>query len=177
MPYTMQWSAANPGCLILLLDRSGSMSDKFGGKSLAAGEALMDQVAVVVNNTIRKLADASRKGTEIRPRVDVAIIGYGTGGVVSALPPSLSGRDIVPISDLFASSIRTDTKTVPIYHKELGETEMREIDFPIWVEPNAGGGTPMCEAIRKATEIANGWAAQHSSNHPPVANASTSLGH
>ena len=54
MPYTMQWSAANPGCLILLLDRSGSMSNKFGGKSLAAGEALMDQVAVVVNNTIRR---------------------------------------------------------------------------------------------------------------------------
>jgi uncharacterized protein YegL len=168
MPYTKQWSAANPGCLILLLDRSTSMNDKFGGKSLAAGEKLKDQVAVVVNNTIGKLANASRKETEIRPRVEVAVIGYGAGGVASALPSSLTGKDLVPISDLFASAVRVEKKTQPVYHKELGETEMREIEFPIWVEPMGDGGTPMCEALRKATDIAALWAAQHPNNYPPV---------
>lgn len=168
MPYEKQWSAANPGCLILLIDRSTSMADKFGGKSLAPKEKLMDQVAVVVNNTIRKLADASRKGTEIRPRVDVAVIGYGAGGVASALPCSLNDKDLVPISDLFANAVRVEKKTQQIYHKELGETEMREIEFPIWIEPMAGGGTPMCEALRKATDVAAAWAAQHPANHPPV---------
>jgi len=42
------------------------------------------------------------------------------------------------------------------------------VHFPIWAEPIASGGTPMCAALQRAQELASQWAQGHADNYPPV---------
>jgi hypothetical protein len=161
MSYTKPWRVGEPGCVIFILDQSGRTAERHG-----LPLRWMDLVANLANETIRKLADASRKGFEIRPRVEIAILGYGSG-VRSSLPPALAGRDLATITELFAHTIRVETKTIPVYHKELGETEMREVEFRVWVEPNSEGGRSSCQALRCAASLAHSWTSNHSTSYPP----------
>ncbi|MEJ7708936.1 MAG: hypothetical protein WKF84_03560 [Pyrinomonadaceae bacterium] len=52
MAYQAQITRANPTCVVLLLDQSGSMRDPFGGDQMARKA---DFVADVVNHTIHDL--------------------------------------------------------------------------------------------------------------------------
>jgi Mg-chelatase subunit ChlD len=42
------------------------------------------------------------------------------------------------------------------------------VKFPIWFDPVANGGTPMCAALGRATTILQGWLAQHPDCFPPI---------
>ena len=44
----------------------------------------------------------------------------------------------------------------------------QQVKFPVWLEPVAGGKTPMCEAFRQATRIVEGWLSEHPRSFPPV---------
>ncbi len=44
----------------------------------------------------------------------------------------------------------------------------QSIRMPIWFDPVAGGGTPMCQALGLAQNILQKWLAQHSACFPPV---------
>jgi hypothetical protein len=43
-----------------------------------------------------------------------------------------------------------------------------KIIFPVWFEPRANGGTPMCEAIAKAAEELADWCDAHPNSYPPT---------
>ncbi|HYU75228.1 MAG TPA: hypothetical protein VEL31_21375, partial [Ktedonobacteraceae bacterium] len=53
--YSQAWSASRSGCLILLLDQSGSMSDPFGLQQAGAGRRKCDMVATVLNGFLNEL--------------------------------------------------------------------------------------------------------------------------
>jgi hypothetical protein len=40
--------------------------------------------------------------------------------------------------------------------------------FPVWVEPVASDGTPMCSALHRARELAETWVVKHPDHYPPV---------
>lgn len=168
MPYEQSWCVDYPGCAIFLLDRSKSMDDPFVGESLARGQQLKNAVATILNKTIKRIADACRRGTEIRRRVDIAVIGYGAGGVRSALPPNFGNQDLVSIADLMDHPLKVDTRQKEIYHPETGEVEMRDEKFPVWVVAEADNGTPMCAALQKAVAIAESWISTHQKSFPPM---------
>src|SRR5207245_1361603 len=42
------------------------------------------------------------------------------------------------------------------------------VKFPVWFEPRAEGGTPMCEAINVAFTLLQEWLPQHEHSFPPV---------
>lgn len=169
MTYQMNMSATNPGLVIFLLDQSGSMDDEFEGESLARGQKLMDAVAAIVNKTIHKVGLSCVKGSTIRPRVDIAIIGYnGAQGVHSALPNLYDGKEIVSIEALMEKNLRVDERKRKEYSPETGEYEEIRVQFPIWVDPCADGGTPMCGALTKATGLAQSWIAAHQDSFPPI---------
>ncbi len=48
-----------------------------------------------------------------------------------------------------------------------GITE-QSIRLPIWFDPVAGGGTPMCQALGMAQGILQKWLSQHPGSFPPV---------
>ena len=170
--YKQSWGGSHPGCLILLLDQSGSMADSFGNTQAGAGRRKCDMVATVLNGFLNELivtnTIAQKDGTtEVRPRADVAVIGYEGNFVGSALSETFYGRDFVSLPELQMNPLAIETRT----KKEIDDTGMEieiPIQFPVWVRPKAGGGTPMCAAMRRAHDLAQQWAMAHPNNYPPV---------
>lgn len=56
------------------------------------------------------------------------------------------------------------------YRLPDGSNALREISTPAWVEPEAAGQTPMCEALRRVRDIAAAWCADpaHAESFPPI---------
>lgn len=170
--YSQAWSAARPGCLILLLDQSGSMSDPFGYAQAGAGRRKCDMVATVLNRFLNELivtnTIAQKDGTTmVRPRADVAVIGYEGSFVGPILGGALVGRSFVTLPELQMNPLMIDRRI----KKDIGDAgEVIEIpvQFPVWVQPVAGGGTPMCAALGQAHALALEWTMTHMDSYPPV---------
>lgn len=166
MPYIKQWGSTHPGCLIILLDQSGSMYAEFGGDQIGAGRRKSDMVATVLNGLLHEMVRTNTVGAVVKPRADIAVLGYGSR-VGSALAGPLAGRDFVSLADLIQNPLRVETRN----KKEVtddGQVIEAPVNFPIWVEPEAGNGTPMAEALQLARQLASQWASSHPDNYPPV---------
>lgn len=180
-PYSQPWGGAHPGCLIFLLDQSGSMSESFGQGQAGGGRRKCDMVATVLNGFLHELivtnTIAHQDGTsEVRPRADVAVLGYEGSTVVPILEGSLAGKDFVTLPEL-----QMNPKDIEIRKKQdvddMGNIVEIPMQFPVWVKAKAGGGTPMLAALRRAKELAGQWVRNHPSNYPPVViNVSDGMG-
>ncbi len=179
--YSQSWSASRPGCLIFLLDQSGSMSDPFGYAQAGAGRRKCDMVATVLNGFLNELivtnTIAQKDGTTVvRPRADVAVLGYEGTFVGPVLGGVLEGRSFVTLPDLQMNPLTIERRS----KREIDETGMEieiPVQFPIWVQPVAGGGTPMCGALRHAYHLAAQWAQANPGSYPPVViNVSDGMG-
>jgi len=167
MAYDRPWGSAHPGCLIFLLDQSGSMSETFGGNQIGAGKRKSDMVATVLNSFLHELIETNTVGTDVRSRAEVSVIGYSGNGVGSALKGQLAGKNFVSLAELKNEPLRVSVRT----RKEIDDTGNiieQSIFFPEWVEPITAGGTPMCQALREAHSLAAKWSAAHPTNYPPV---------
>lgn len=172
MSYTRAWSASRPGCLILLLDRSKSMSDPFGVAQAGAGRRKCDMVATVLNGFLNELIVTNtvvqKDGSiTVRPRADVAVLGYEGAYVGPILEGALAGKTFVTLSELQMYPMAIEQRS----RIEIDETGMQfeiPVQFPVWVKPWAEGGTPMCDAFLQAHELALHWTASHPDNYPPV---------
>jgi hypothetical protein len=150
--------------LLLLIDQSGSMADPCGGEN-ALRKA--DFVADVVNHTLHDLVIRCTKTEEVRNYYHVGVIGYGRR-VGSALGGTLAGRGLVPIADIAEYPLRVETrrKRVPDGMGGLIEVPVR---FPVWMQPLADGGTPMCQAFEMARDLIVEWLRAHPRGFPPTA--------
>ncbi len=169
--YARTWSASRPGCLIFLLDQSGSMSEQFGFAQAGAGRRKCDMVATVLNGFLNELivtnTTVNKNGTTVRPRADVAVIGYEGAFVGPVLPGALQNKDFVTLPELQMHPLTIERRK----KKEIDETGMEieiAVPFPIWVQPVAEGGTPMCEALRLARDLASLWTMNNPDSYPPV---------
>ena len=43
-----------------------------------------------------------------------------------------------------------------------------EVKFPVWFDPEASGGTPMCAALRMAGDLLADWCREHPHSFPPT---------
>lgn len=172
MPYMQPWSSRQPGCLILLLDQSGSMNEPFGLQQAGGGRRKCEMVATVVNGFLNELITANtvidKEGIpEVRPRAEIAILGYSGTTVTSALKGGLGRKEFVTLGELQDQPLAVERRK----KRELDETGAvyeLEVSFPIWVKPVSREGTPMCAALRYAAELAQRWAAAHPNSYPPV---------
>ena len=156
MPYDAEISRTNPTCFVMLLDRSGSMADTFGG---AEGQRKADFVADVVNRTLHDLVIRCTKAEEIRNYYYVSIIGYG-GSVQSAFAGGLAGKDVVAVAELADSPARLEVRTKKVPDGAGGLVD-QQVRSPIWIDAVASGGTPMCEALSQARAIVQKWVSEH----------------
>ena len=62
---------SNPGCIVILVDQSWSMSGDYGTGTKA------EVAALAVNRILEELVLAGRAGDTIRDRCHVSVIGYG----------------------------------------------------------------------------------------------------
>lgn len=170
--YSQVWAGSRPGCLIFLLDQSGSMADAFGAAQAGAGRRKCDMVATVLNGFLNELivtnTVAQRDGTtEVRPRAEVAVLGYEGISVEPVLQGNLAGRTFVSLAELQMNPLDIERrKRTEI--DDIGQEIEITVPFPVWVKAKAGGGTPMCMALEQARDLAQEWAASHPDSYPPV---------
>jgi hypothetical protein len=164
MTYAAEISRSNPSCLLFVIDQSGSMEDPFAGS--AVGRSKGQELADVINRLLQTLVTRCAKGEEVRNYFEVGVIGYGeTIGPVLQGP--LAGRDFVPISELAFNPICVENRVKRISDGAGGLVD-QPYNLPVWIDPVQGGGTPMCEALRRARSALGTWVSTHRRSYPPI---------
>ena len=164
MPYTAEISRENPSCFLFLIDQSTSMSDE-----VSAGESTQQKaigVADSINKWLQELSIKCAKSDGIRDYYHVGVIGYGSR-VGPAFVGPMAGRDMVPISEIAENPARLEdrVKSVP---DGSGGTVEQSIRTPVWFDPSADGGTPMCRAVMEAERVLQDWLTAWPNCFPPI---------
>src|SRR5216684_724986 len=155
--YSAEISRKNPGCFIFLLDQSASMEDPFGGSS---DRRKADELATIINKLLHNLSIRCAKGDSIYDYFHVAVIGYGQDTVVkSAFDGPMTGKDLVPISDLANNPLRIEDRVKKTDDGNGGLVE-QTVKFPLWFEAKHAGGTPMSSAFKMAADLVQRWFAK-----------------
>lgn len=164
MAYSAELSRVNPSMFLFLIDQSGSMADSFGGGEQAQRKA--DGVATAINRLLQSLVIKCAKSEGVRDYYHVGVIGYGAQ-IGHAFTGPLAGRELVPISEIANMPARIEERIKKLDDGAGGLVE-QAVKFPVWFDPIANGGTPMCEAFKRAENTLNGWLSQHPSCFPPI---------
>ena len=163
--YSAEISRKNPGCFIFLLDQSASMEDPFGGSS---ERRKADELATIINKLIHNLSIRCAKGDSIYDYFHVAVVGYGQDSVVkSALDGPLTGKDLIPISEIANNPLRIEDRVKKTDDGAGGLVE-QSVKFPLWFEAKHAGGTPMVGAFKMAADIVQRWVAEHAKGFAPI---------
>ncbi len=165
MPYTAEISRSNPSCFLFLIDQSGSMEDPFPGGESTKKKA--DGVADAINRLLQNLVIKCAKSEGVRDYYHVGVIGYGTT-IGSAFIGALAGKELAPISEIATMPARVEERTKKV-DDGVGGLVDQTIKFPIWFDPIADGGTPMCQALSRAQGILSGWLKKYPDCFPPIA--------
>lgn len=163
--YSAEISRNNPTCFLFLVDQSGSMSDPFGNGESNRRKA--DALADAINRLLQNLVIRCSK-SELKPRdyFHVGVVAYGNT-VGNGFSGPLAGSDLPPISAVAESPARLEERTKKVEDNAGGLVD-QTIRFPIWFDPVANGGTPMCQALDRAKAILSNWLAERPSSFPPV---------
>lgn len=138
---------------VLAIDCSGSMRERivFNGMPMSKAEA----VALVTDYTIDELIERARRGGVCRNYYDIAVVGYSGDGVRSMLP--------APHED-FAVAVDALSRAMPPlrrmeFDQRLPDGSHAIVGFDLhrWIEPAAGGLTPMYEALLTVRDIVDEW--------------------
>jgi hypothetical protein len=164
MSYTAEISRANPSLFLFLIDQSGSMDESLGSGDTVRKKA--EELADVMNRTLFELTLKCAKDEGVRDYYEIGIIGYGDH-VAPAFAGSLTGRELVPISELGNMPARVEDRVKRVNDGAGGLVD-QSIKFPIWIDPIHSGGTPMCQAFSKAKSILSSWIGSHSNSFPPI---------
>lgn len=184
MAYTAEISRLHPTCLLFLIDQSASMEDPFGGEAAAGAEgeraapddagpaggppanSKAKSVSDAINRLLSTLVIRATKAEGVRHYFDVGVIGYGKA-VGPAFGGPLAGRPLVSIEEVYANPERVEERTrkVPDGAGGLVEEQFR---LPVWFDPQAVNGTPMCAALRQARAVLEPWVADHRDSYPPI---------
>ena len=135
----------------------------FRGRQMTKAQA----VASVTNGMLFELIERARRSDGVRDYYDIAVIGYsGDDEVYSLLP---GGKELISVAELAAGEPPIKKEAIE-YRLPDGSVTLREIPSPVWVEPEAAGQTPMCEALRHVRDIAAEWCADpaHADSFPPM---------
>jgi hypothetical protein len=188
MAYTAEISRSNPSCFLFLIDQSGSMNESMKPTGVRSVESSDQQdgpssshaahtptkaqlVADAINRLLQNISIKCAKSEGIRDYFSVGVIGYGGDNTAGRVAPSfsgiLAGRELVPISEIANNPARIDERMKKVSDGAGGLVEQK-IKFPVWFDAVANGGTPMCEALRRARQILEPWVLESPNSFPPV---------
>jgi len=163
MPYSAEISRSNPTCFLFLIDQSKSMLGPMSGQP---DKRKADAVAESINRLIYTLVLRCVWGQNVLDRFYVGVLGYGKQ-VAPALGGALSGRELVPISEVARCPLRVEQRVNLVDDGQGGKVQ-QTVKFPVWFEPVADGKTPMCGTLERADTILAGFLAEHPTCFPPL---------
>ncbi|MGQ7862956.1 vWA domain-containing protein [Pseudomonas sp. 32A] len=162
MSYSAEISRTSPTAFLFLVDQSGSMQD-----IMTNGKSKAQFVADVLNRTFATLITRCTKSEGTRDYFEVGVLGYSGSTAVNGLVGGLSGTILHPISKIEANPLRIEDRFKRVDDGAGGLVD-QSIKFPVWFEPKASGGTPMCNAITTAAEQLVAWCDSHPDSYPPT---------
>ncbi len=162
--YTAEISRDNPSCFQFLIDQSTSMEDAVSARDDHQPKA--DGVADTMNRWLQELSIKCAKSDGVRDYYHVGVLGYGkrVGPCVNGSGP---GKEMVPVSEIAENPARLEERTKKIPDGAGGLLD-QTIRFPVWFDPVAEGGTPMCRAAGEAERILTEWLTVHPGCFPPI---------
>ena len=168
-PYSQEISRQNKACFLFLLDQSFSMEEPLGNSS----NRKCDELVAAINGWLQNMAIRASGDEGIKDWMDVGVFGYRTDPnanpiIESALQGPLAGRTLVSIGEIGSYPARIDTHTQYIPDEDTGEMIQVPCEAPVWVDPRAEGGTPMCHMLYHAHELLSAWIAEHPHSFPPI---------
>ena len=167
MAHEKQFGAGHPGCIIFLLDQSSSMAKPMPTNRPGAGKPKAASLATIVNKALNEIVNHCYKGAAMSPRCDIALIGYRGSSVESMWPEALKGEELISVTDVASNPLQVERRETEEVD-EVGEIRKRSVDFRVWIEQKADGETPMCRALKKASELGRQWASTHAHCFPPL---------
>lgn len=162
MSYTAEVSRSNPSCFLFLIDQSASMEDSWAGEE----KKKADELAVAINRLLQNLIIKCAKSEGVRDYFHIGVIGYGAT-VGPAFGGQLIGKELVPISEVANSPARVEERIKKVDDGAGGLID-QTIKFPIWFDPIAQNGTPMCQALLRAHNIVQKWLSEYPNCFPPI---------
>jgi hypothetical protein len=129
-------------------------------KTKAAG------VADAINKLLQELVIRCAKEEGVRDYFYIGVIGYGAT-VGPAFSGSLAGKRLAAVSEIANSPARIEER-VKKTDDGAGGLVDQKIRFPIWFDPSATNGTPMCKALNDAKSVLQDFISQHPNCFPPV---------
>lgn len=168
-PYQREISRQFKGCVLFLLDQSSSMEEPLANSTKCKSEEL----ATALNAWLENMTIAASKGGGIMDYMDVGVLGYrtdDTGGAIiePGLQGGLSGKKFVSITEIAQNPLRIQSMVQKIFDDETGEMIDLPVEKPVWIEPKASGGTPMCQTLHDAALMLDEWIAEHPTSFPPI---------
>ena len=168
-PYTQSISRQNKACFLFLLDQSFSMEEPLGNSS----NRKCDELVAAINGWLQNMAIRASGDEGIKDWMDIGVFGYRTDQhanpiIESALQGPLAGRVLVSIPDIGSNPARIDMRTQYLPDEETGEILQVPCEVPVWVDPRAEGGTPMCHMLYLAHQVLSDWITQHPRSFPPI---------
>ena len=153
MPYENNLESSNPGCIVFLIDQSGSMGSMWdkSGYSMAYG------ASQAVNKAIGEIAVRCTKEGECKPRAMIGVYGYHHDKVEWGITDTASEQGGLASITIIDANVKDE-----IFDDE------EETFVPIFVKETAGGGTPMAEALEQIVGIVENFAQNHPNSYPPI---------
>ncbi len=162
--YTAEISRDNPSCFLFLIDQSTSMEDEVSAGD--GSQAKANGVADTMNRWLQELSIKCAKSDGIRDYYHVGVVGYGRR-VGPCVNGTSSGKEMVPVSEIAENPLRLEERTKKVSDGAGGLLD-QTIRFPVWLDPVADGGTPMCRAAGEAERILTEWLTVHPDCFPPI---------
>jgi hypothetical protein len=143
------------------------MPDALGGAE-EEGDAARSKSRVLAdtgNRLLQNLVPRSAREDGVRDYFHVGVVGYGErveGLVRAAEGVEAVAPELVPISALAERPLRLEEWLRP----GPGGAP-RRVRTPVWFDPEALNGTPMCRALDHATRLCRAWVDRHPRGLPP----------
>jgi hypothetical protein len=165
MTYDRRVDRNHPSALVFLIDQSASMAERMVGTETAKAAAVAEQINGLLFELVQRCTKSL--GELPRPYFSIGVVGYGTdergvSRVGSLLGGQLAGQPWAWTSDLAQHPLRIEERERPT---DSGPQRYR---LPIWIDPVAVGGTPMCAAMDLAGRMLKPWCDQYPDSFPPI---------
>ena len=133
----------------------------------ALNRSKMEITELTCNMMIDELVERCSRHGYVRNYYDIAVIGYSHDEVRSLLPGDSQG--FTPMNRLAEMAPMLKTITAHNIPLETGPRDIN-ISYRPWIEPRAGGATPMCEALAYAYSLVDTWCRDldHRDSFPPI---------
>jgi len=166
MPYVAEISRANPSVFLFLVDQSGSMGDPFGGGNEGQSKAV--GLSDALNRLLHNLVIKCTKSEGVRDYFHVGVVGYGSqAGVGSAFSARIASETLIPISRIADTPLRIEERLTKTSDGAGGLVDL-QVKLPVWIDPRAEDGTPMCAGLQFAWDVLSNWIAAHPDSYPPT---------